>query len=84
MTAQTYTITSAPDDVVNYTYFTIEATVSQNDTIPVVQLASVTDSFCMNKATGAVITTTEGTNIITISGAATSAKVVVFVFGVKA
>ncbi len=82
MAAQTYTITGSTQNVVNYVYLTIEATVSQADTITVSQLTTVSDAFCINKSTAAEIAVTQATNVITISGAATSAKVVLFVIGI--
>jgi len=62
-------------------YYLLECTVSISDTITVAELTAVTAATIYNLSTAAIITCTVGTNIITVTGAATSVKVVVIVLG---
>jgi hypothetical protein len=58
-----------------YILFTADD-VSQNDTITIDSVTTIHGSAIFNRETGAEITCTEATNVITVTGAATNVLVV--------
>ena len=62
-------------------YYLIESTVTMNDTITIAELTTVTAADIRNLDTGAAITCTVATNVITVTGAATAVKCIILVVG---
>jgi hypothetical protein len=61
--------------------------VDQNDTVTCYEFTddvALSESLLINNASGAVITTTEALNVVTVTGAATDADCTLFVFGRRA
>jgi len=60
----------------------VEATVTTGDTVPILELTSIDVVACYNATTGAVVTATELTNVVTITEMAlTNVKIFILVIG---
>jgi len=59
----------------------LDATISQNDTVTVTTITTLTSAIVVNKLTGATITSTIATNVVTITGACTNVLAEIFVNG---
>jgi len=85
MASRTYTVVKQ-QDIVYLQNITLDAEVSQNDTITVAEFDSsqeLKSLLVVNKSSGAEITATSSLNVITITGSCTNADVRIFVVGVK-
>jgi len=58
-----------------------EATVSQTNTITLTGVTTLLNAVLFTKSTGATITCTVATNVITVTGAATAVPIVGFAYG---
>lgn len=86
MVDRSYTRTKKEEAVVHL-YETVEAEMTQNDTVTLGEFSSATAllaALIINLDTGATITNSIALNAVTMTGAGTNVKVVVFAFGVKA
>jgi hypothetical protein len=59
----------------------IVSAASQNDTVTVSELDTITDTVAVQMDTGAEVTCSEATNVVTVAGALTSKDLMILVSG---
>lgn len=60
----------------------VESTVSTNDTVPIAELATVTSAVVLNATSGATLTATVATNVVTITQSTqTNVKCIILALG---